>query len=97
MSKETTDNKLSNIKNFIVNSIKNPQEVFISSVLLFMIILLILCLGIYFYYMYNLASRECRIMDGLYSTINNRISNLNFDTYEDCNNFFKIFEKNFCA
>ena len=85
MSKESTGNKLRNIKDFIVNSINNPQEVFVSRVLLCMIVFLILCLGIYFYYMYNLASRECRIMDGLYSTLNNRITNLNFDSDEDCN------------
>ena len=53
--------------------------------LVIMLFLVIICIICYFYYMYNLNARECKIMDSMYSSLNNRITNLNFGTDETTN------------
>ena len=57
--------------------------------LVIMLFLVIICIICYFYYMYNLNARECKIMDSMYSSLNNRITNLNFGTDETTNYTFK--------
>ena len=82
----------SQLKGTITDAIKNVKELnqsFITNVLMFMIFLLLVVLILYFFYMYNLDSRECKIFNKLYSSLDNRISNLNFDTDEDCNYCFR--------
>jgi hypothetical protein len=70
----------SDIKNKLNSMIKNPnftKERFISIIIIIMTITVVVLALVYFYYVKNLMSKECSIMENKYGTINGRIKSIN--------------------
>jgi len=82
LSSKSIGNEITKTADNIVSAVSsgNVNQIFARYALVVMLFLVIFCVLCYFYYMYNLDARECSIMNSMYSKLDTRITNLNFDT-----------------
>jgi hypothetical protein len=65
------------VLNNAMKMITNMNDNMASGIILAMIIILVICVVIYYLYMKNLLSRECSMMDTMYSNLNGYIKSVN--------------------